>query len=171
MPDGRVTHAEADGVHVLRYFGRVDYVMAPAIKRFADELVSHGHVRRWIFDLTQAEILDSTNLGLMARLAHTAGDRAIGDPRSIIVSTSDDINSVLRSMSFDQIFEIVSPPPGGAGADRLREEPIAGHTPSAVELGQTMLDAHRALMFLSEAGRLQFQDVVAALEADLPPSS
>src|SRR6266545_3880616 len=108
--DGRVTHAEADGVHLLRYFGRVDYLLAPAIKRFADDLVSHGRVRGWIFDLTHAEILDSTNLGLLARLAHSAGERDGSEgARSVIVSTSDDINSVLHSMSFDQLFEIVTP--------------------------------------------------------------
>jgi anti-anti-sigma factor len=155
MPNGRVTHAEADGVHVLRYFGRVDYILAPAIKRFADDLVSHGDVRGWVFDLTEAEILDSTNLGLLARLGSGG--------RNVIVSTSDDINSVLRSMSFDQIFDIVTAPPHtGSVADA-----IGGATPSQRELGQTMLEAHRALVAMSESGRIQFQDVVAALESEL----
>jgi anti-anti-sigma factor len=154
MPNGRVTHAEADGVHVLRYFGRVDYILAPAIKRFADDLVNHGAVRGWVFDLTNAEILDSTNLGLLARLG--------GGGHNVIVSTSDDINSVLRSMSFDQIFDIVTAPPATGG-----EAAIGVAPPSARELGQTMLEAHRALVALSETGRIQFEDVVAALEADL----
>lgn len=157
MPNGRVTHAEADGVHVLRYFGRVDYILAPAIKRFADDLVSHGDVRGWVFDLTEAEILDSTNLGLLARLGSGG--------RNVIVSTSDDINSVLRSMSFDQIFDIVTAPP--AAGDDTGDDPIGGDPPSSRELSETMLEAHRALVAMSESGRIQFQDVVAALEADL----
>jgi anti-anti-sigma factor len=170
MPSGRVTHAESDGVHVLRYFGRVDYVLAPAIRRYADDLVRHGGVRRWIFDLTKAEILDSTNLGLLARLAGRTGDGQGEVQRSVIVSTSDDINSVLRSMSFDQIFQIVT----DAGADLYAEDDVSGAetsaSPSPNEIGDTMLDAHRALMALSESGRLQFQDVVAALEAELSPA-
>lgn len=156
---GRVTHAASEGVHVLRYFGRVDYVLAAAIKRFADDLVSHGDVRGWIFDLTQAELLDSTNLGLLARLG--------GAGRNVIVSTSDDINSVLRSMSFDEMFDIVTDPPGDQPAP---EEAIRGTPPSPRELGQTMLDAHRALLGMNERNRLQFEDVVAALEADLRSS-
>lgn len=155
MTHGRVTHAESDGVHVLRYFGRVDYLLAPAIKRFADDLVSHGAVRGWVFDLRGAELLDSTNLGLLARLG--------GGGRSVIVSTSDDINSVLRSMSFDQLFEIVTESEGSDGADAA----IPGGDAPPHELGHTMLEAHRALMALSETGRVQFRDVVAALEADL----
>jgi anti-anti-sigma factor len=174
MPDGRVTHAESDGVHVLRYFGRVDYVLAPAIKQFADDLVSQGDVRGWVFDLTEAEILDSTNLGLLARLAERATSAgADGASRSVIVSTSDDINSVLRSMSFDQMFEIVTglpvagtgPTAALAGGEDIRSAGAA--SPSQREVGQTMLDAHRALMAMSEAGRLQFEQVVVALEADL----
>ncbi len=170
MPGGRVTHAESEGVHVLRYFGRVNYVLAPAIKQFADDLVNQGDVRGWVFDLTHAELLDSTNLGLLARLAFRSGE---AEPaRSIIVSPSDDINSVLHSMSFDQLFEIVTvaplaetaPMPEATG---IGEEDIGGDVPSRRELGQTMLDAHRALIALSESGRLQFEQVVAALEAEL----
>jgi len=173
MPSGRVTHAESGGVHVLRYFGRVNYVLAPAIKQFADDLVDQGDVRGWVFDLTHAEILDSTNLGLLARLAVRAGSGGQDtSTRSVIVSTSDDINSVLRSMSFDQIFEIVTAPVA-VGTVPIptpapdAEEDIGGALPSRRELGETMLDAHRALMALSETGRLQFQQVVAALEAEL----
>jgi anti-anti-sigma factor len=158
MPSGRVTHAETGGVHVLRYFGRVDYALAPAIKRFADELARFGEVRAWVFDLTQAELLDSTNLGLLARLGGAGG--------SVIVSTSDDINSVLRSMSFDRMFDIVDHTAGGP-ASASEDATIRAEATSPRELGRTMLDAHRALVELSEAGRLQFQDVVAALEADL----
>lgn len=156
---GRVTHAASEGVHVLRYFGRVDYVLAPAIKRFADDLVSHEDVRGWIFDLTQAELLDSTNLGLLARLG--------GAGRNVIVSTSDDINSVLRSMSFDEMFDIVTDAPADEPSP---EEAIGGAAPSPSELGQTMLEAHRALLRMNERNRLQFEEVVAALEADLGSS-
>ena len=172
MHKGHVTHAETDGVHVLRYFGRVDYVLAPAIKRFADDLVSRGDVHGWIFDLTNAELLDSTNLGLLARLADRTGGVAASErSRSVIVSTSDDINSVLRTMSFDEIFEIVghAPDEEPGGAREERGEAIAAESSSPREIGETMLDAHRALVALSEVGRLQFEDVVTALEADLDP--
>jgi anti-anti-sigma regulatory factor len=149
---------------VLRYFGRVNYVLAPAIKQFADDLVNQGDVRGWVFDLTHAELLDSTNLGLLARLAVRSG--AADPARSVIVSPSDDLNSVLRSMSFDQLFDIVTvaPPDETMQADG---QDIAGPAASPRELGETMLDAHRALMVLSDSGRLEFEQVVAALEAEL----
>ena len=162
MPNGHVTHAEKEGFHVLRYFGRVDYMLATSINRFADRIIEKGGVGGLIFDLTEAENLDSTNLGLLARIAERV--RTAGGGKSVIVSTSDNINCVLRSMSFDQIFEIVTDPTdfSAVAADEIEAEPQ-----SQEELLLTMLDAHRTLVSLSESDRLQFQDVVACLESEL----
>ena len=159
MPNGRVTHAERDGVHVLRYFGRVDYMSAPAIKRFTDHLVDED-ICGLVFDLSEADNLDSTNLGLLARVADRALQRC--GARSVIVSTREDINCVLTSMGFDQIFTIVK------GA--MREQPVPQgdelEAPPAPEdeLRNVMLEAHRTLMGMSETGRAQFEEVVKCLE-------
>ncbi len=67
MPLGHVTHAAQAGVHVLRYFGTVNYTIAPGLQQFLQHLLVDDHVSGLVFDLTAAESLDSTNLGLMAR--------------------------------------------------------------------------------------------------------
>lgn len=159
MGSAHITHAEHDGIHVLRYSGKVDYMSAPAIRRFMDDLFERGRVSGLIFDLTDAEALDSTNLGLLARLRERA--ERCHCSGSMIVSKNADILDVLRSMGFEQIFEIVSDPRLNAEhcADCLDEA-----NPSTAELRDTMLEAHRALMRLSENGRTQFADVVACLE-------
>jgi anti-anti-sigma factor len=162
MPSGHVTHAQKEGFHVLRYFGRVDYMLATSINRFADRIIEKGGVGGLIFDLTEAENLDSTNLGLLARIAERV--RTAGGGRSVIVSTSDNINCVLRSMCFDQIFEIVTDP---ADFSTVDDDEIEAVPQSQEELLNTMLDAHRTLVSLSDSDRLQFQDVVACLESEL----
>jgi len=164
MPNGHVTHAQKEGFHVLRYFGRVDYMLATSINRFADRMLEKGGVGGLIFDLTEAENLDSTNLGLLARIADRVSKA--GGGRSVIVSTSDNINCVLRSMSFDQIFEIVTDP---ADFSAVSDDEIEAEPQSQEELLNTMLDAHRTLVSLSDSDRLQFQDVVACLESELKP--
>jgi len=158
MASGHVTHAERDGVHVLRYFGRVDYMSAPAIKRFTDDLVDRN-IAGLVFDLSEAENLDSTNLGLLARVADRAQSRS--GCRSVIVSTRDDINCVLSSMGFDQMFTIV----GRDSADPAPAGEAIESTPSAeAELRNVMIEAHRMLVGMSEAGRIQFEEVVRCLE-------
>lgn len=159
----RVTYAHAGGVQILRYHGRVTYVLAPAIKRFADGLLGQAGVGGWIFDLSRAESLDSTNLGVIARVADLARTR--DEARVVILSTNEDITDVLRSMGFDQAFEVVTEVPSDAAAGP--DAPIGGDVVSPVELGHTMLEAHRMLMTLSDAARNEFADVAAQLEADL----
>ncbi len=82
---------------------------------------------------------------------------------SMIVSRNEDITDVLRSMGFEQSFEIVSDVQGVADAC---DDCLAAPCPSTGELRDTMLEAHKALMRLSESGRVQFADVVACLESE-----
>jgi anti-anti-sigma factor len=168
MPEAHVTHAEKEGVHVLRYFGDVNYVLAPGIQRFVDRLIDDGSITGMVFDLTCAQSLDSTNLGLMAHVNERL--LKVGAANSVIVSGNEDIDIVLRSMGFDQTFDMVPSNAPSAGDPRVsvapddRAEPIETDSPSATDLRQTMLEAHRALIRLSEAGRLEFEPVVQCLE-------
>jgi len=170
MPKGHVTHAERHGVHVLRYFGEVHFMLAPGIQRFVDHLIDDGSISGMVFDLTCALSLDSTNLGLMARV----NERLLGAgaANSVIISGNEDIDVVLRSMGFDQTFDMVpsgEPLPGAprvAVAPEVGADPIKTDPPSANDLRQTMLEAHRALVRLSDAGRLEFEPVVQCLERD-----
>lgn len=161
MSKGHVTHAERNGVHILRYFGRVDYMSAPAIQHYLERLLVVGGMRELVVDLSGAEALDSTNLGLLARInarvARTAGTRGL------IISMNEDINEVLRSMGFDQTFDLVTDPTELCSE---RDQRIDAPCSSADELRSCMLDAHRALVQLSDAGRLEFQDVVRCLESE-----
>ena len=161
MSPGHVTHAAQEGIHVFRYFGAVNFTLAPSLQRFLQHVIHDGAVSGLVFDLTAAESLDSTNLGLMARVNEQVHD--LGAPNSVIISSNEDIDVVLRSMGFDQSFDFV---PGGSEVPSASAEPVVAEAPSAADLQRTMLDAHRALVRLSEAGRLEFESVVACLEGD-----
>lgn len=161
MTMGHVTHAQKEGVHVLRYFGTVNFLLAPGIQTFVDHLIDDGHVSGLVFDLSAASSLDSTNLGLMARVNERLVSR--GAANSVIISGNEDIDVVLRSMGFDRTFEMLSSEAGNSEPD---PETIETPSPSSAELKRTMLDAHQALMRMSEAGRKEFEAVVACLERD-----
>ena len=180
MPRGHVTHAQKEGVHVLRYFGDVNFMLAPGIQRFVDHLIDAGSIKGMVFDLTCAQSLDSTNLGLLARV----NERLLGAgaANSVIISGNEDIDVVLHSMGFDQTFDLQTldlqtsnlvpsgeprvGAPSAAVASEVSTEPITTDAPSANDLRQTMLEAHRALVRLSDAGRLEFEPVVQTLERD-----
>jgi anti-anti-sigma factor len=163
MAEGRVTYAQEDRWHVLRYVGRVDYTVAPAIDRFVQTLFQDGRVRPFLFDLREARLIDSTNLGLLARIAERVRRGEGG--ASTIVSSREDINDVLSSMGFKEIFDLRSELPYTPRAQT--EELVTADVPSQGELLRTMLDAHRTLVTLNDGDRKRFQDVVSMLEAEM----
>jgi anti-anti-sigma factor len=162
MADGRVTYSELNGCHVLHYWGRVDYTLAPAIDRFVDNLLHDHEARPFVFDMTEATLLDSTNLGLVARIADRV--QTAGQGRSTIVSDREDIDEVLESMGFRAIFDLVRTHPAVHGG--AAEATVTGDECSQGELLRTMLEAHKTLASLNEKDRAQFKDVVSMLEAE-----
>lgn len=170
MADGRVTYAAEGGWHVLRYFGRVDYTMAPAIERYLENL-AHGpsdSARPYLFDLSEARLLDSTNLGLIARVVERS--RAQGASRSAVLSQSGDIDDVVRSMGFDAIVDLISARPTAlrdVGSAQGETEIVTDETASQGEMLRTMLEAHRALAGLDDEETGQWRDVVTMLEAEM----
>lgn len=165
MPEGRVTYAERDGWHVLRYFGRVDFSMAPAIDHFVEGLMQgEAEQHPFLFDLSEARLVDSTNLGLMARLADRV--HPASGCRSAIVSTRADIDDVLGSMGFRDIFDIVTDHGACSHNGSTCEATVTGEASSQGELLRTMLEAHRTLVSLNDKDRDEFKEVVRMLEAE-----
>ncbi len=159
-PTGKVLYATHEGVHMLRFLGEIRHPMGPALERFLEGLLEKRPTSL-VFDLSETHIIDSTCLGLLARAALQL--RAWNLEPATVVSPIADITEVLRSMSFDRLFRIVGDVPLKPTGERMLAtscEEEAGN-PLA-----TMLGAHRALMELSELNRLEFKDVVEALERE-----
>ena len=158
MDNGNVLHACHNDVHVLRFIGDIRYTLSPSIDRFLEEIFTGPQPVSFVIDLTEADSIDSTNLGLLARLAIRM--QRLDAQRVTIVSNRADINSVLTSMALDEVFDIVKD--AGLETDAVQE--IPQKNTDRETLARTLIDAHRALMDLNEHNREMFQDVVAALE-------
>ena len=154
-------HAAHEGVHVMRYLGDIRYTLAPSLDRFLLELLGDDTPPSgFLVDLTETEAIDSTNLGILARLAKRM--RQLDAPRVTLVSNREDINEILMSMALDEVFNIVE----DMAADIKAGEQVSAieHDPKAMV--STALTAHRALMALSEHNRAFFSEVVTALERE-----
>ncbi|HEY6558037.1 MAG TPA: STAS domain-containing protein [Polyangiaceae bacterium] len=160
MPEGRVLYAGREHAHVLRYVGDVRHSLAPSVSEFVDGLLDREPDAELLFDFSQAEIIDSTNLGAIARIADrvTTGS----GKRVTIFSPRAEMTQVLFSMAFDEVFDICtesSPDEGGAPIPRVE----ASHEASS----RTVLLAHQRLMQMSDSNREQFREVVELMERDL----
>jgi anti-anti-sigma factor len=158
MDSGKVLHACHEGVHVLRFIGDIRYNLSPSVERFLEGVYAGPLPAGFVIDLSETDSIDSTNLGLLVQIARWM--QVHNAPRVTIVSVRDEINDLLTSMAFDEVFDIVTRTSVEAG--KQRELP-PGNTDKAT-LARTMLEAHRALMELSESNQEMFHDVVTALE-------
>lgn len=163
MPDGQILHACCDGIHVLRLIGEVRYPLAPAFDAFIKRLFEGPAPAGVVIDLTETQALDSTNLGLLARIAmrlQAAGTAG----RPTIVCHRPDINEVLLSMGFDEVFHLVTA--DGRPCAGLDGAALPAAEGDEAAMARTLLDAHRALIEMSEGNRALFADVVAQLEQE-----
>lgn len=158
MHSGRVFHASHEGVHVLRYVGDIRYTLSPSLEAFIKVLFAGEKPRGFVIDLCAVTSIDSTNLGLMAGIANRM--RTLEGPRVTIICDQRDINELLESMCFDEVFDIVKGETAGGVADA--EIPL--EAPREAALSHTILNAHRTLMALNETNRELFRDVVTLLE-------
>jgi anti-anti-sigma factor len=162
MENGKILHASHDGIHVLRFIGEIRYTLGHSLDRFLEGLFAGPTPAGFVIDLTATDSIDSTNLGLLVRIAREMQHH--GAPRVTIVSGRRDINAVLTSMALDEVFDIVSRASVPAGG----EQELPRKEADRDSLSRTLLKAHRALMELSERNEQTFRDVVAKLEQTTP---
>jgi len=164
-PTARILSARAGNTVIIRLLGDVRYTISATFKEFLDTLFHDHQVSNIILDLSGVDNIDSTNLGLLAKVANHSRQHL--HHKSVIVSNNHDINEVLHSVGFDRVF-LVTPAfdiPEGQ-LQELQPEPA-----SREELAGILLDAHRTLMGVNDENRVKFQDVVSALEASNHASS
>jgi anti-anti-sigma factor len=143
---------------VLRFMGDIRYTLSPSLECFIEQLFSGEKPRGFVIDLCEVVSIDSTNLGLMAGIANLM--RNTENSRVTIICDQLDINELLTSMGFDEVFDIVYNRRDGD----MEDEEIQLETPQSVAMSCTILKAHCTLMALNETNRELFRDVVMLLE-------
>ena len=159
---GRILVADDDGMYLIKFVGDVRVNLCAAVDEFLAEMFRDGDFKSVLVDLTATEGIDSTSLGILAKLSIQASDLYGFTPT--LVSTNSEITRVLRTVGFDDVFHIVDGPL--VEAAQIAELPCADT--SADDLRRRVIEAHRALMGLNESNREKFRDLVATLEAVEP---
>ncbi len=164
MRTGQILVADHDGVFVIKLIGDVRLTLCISFDQFIDGMFANEQFSSVMFDLTEAQAIDSTTLGLMAKISILARERKQITP--VVVSTSPSINRLLDSMGFSDIFHILH----DFDASEVSLPPIAQRQFSAAEeldevrVKEKVLDAHRVLMDLNDSNRETFQDLIKTLE-------
>jgi len=158
MSNGRIRYTVQDGSFVLKCSGDVRLTYCSVLNDTIEQKLTTGRFRSVIIDLTEVESIDSTTLGLLAKLSILSREHFGMLPT--MVSTSSDISQQLDAMGFAEVFNIVhSPTPCPECLTDLPEQPQSEDV-----VRERVLEAHRILMDLNDSNREAFRDLVSILE-------
>jgi len=163
MSNGKILAADYKHMAMLKFVGDVRVLMSSTLDAYCQGLYRRAVLDAMVVDLSETTGVDSTALGLLAKMAIQLRNRFNVVPT--VYSPQADITRILRSMSFDVIFDIEEKP--------LQENPAYHELKQQKETESTVrekvIDAHLTLMTLSEENRLEFQDLVQTLKGQPNP--
>ncbi|WP_372737732.1 STAS domain-containing protein [Neptunomonas sp.] len=158
MNQGSIHYALLDNHYVIKFTGEVRLTQCSSLGTHIEKVISSDECEHVLVDVTEATCLDSTTLGLIAKLAVRAKNRGL--PTPMVVSTHDDVTRTLLSMGFDQIFVFLDVLP--ITQYELIQVPLIQE--SAEEMQQRIIKAHKVLMSLNDSNYEAFNSLIAALE-------
>lgn len=159
MSDGKIQCAEYNDIFVLKCSGEVRLTFCSALNATIEKIIKAHSFKSIVIDLTEVISIDSTTLGLLAKLS-ILSKRKFG-MLPTLASTNPDVNRVLDSMGFNQVFNMVhTPAPCPECLDDLPEQ-----DQSETVVKERVLEAHQILMSLNQSNRDEFRDLVSALES------
>jgi anti-anti-sigma regulatory factor len=158
MQAGRILAASQDGAYVIRLVGDVRLTLCTTMDDFFQRMFADPDFASVWVDLCEAEGLDSTTLGLLAKLALQV--KASFGFVPAIYSCDPGINRLLKSMAFDRLFELHEE--SCRNPEDIAEIPSVSGSEESVK--QKVIEAHRVLMGISDENRARFKDLMSALE-------
>ncbi len=157
---GSILFAEREGVHVLKFVGDVRLSLGPTITSFLSRLETCQQFNGMIVDLSETDTIDSTALGLIAKIAICTREKF--NSATSIVSPREDITRVLKSMAMEHVCVVTK--------EVVNEHSDLSELPVEICSEETMraqvLEAHRTLMGLDDENFDKFHELVEALESE-----
>lgn len=158
MQSGKILAAEHQGSYVIKLVGDVRLTLCTTIDDYFDSMFSCPDFVGVIIDLSEVVGIDSTSLGLLAKLAIRARKKFNLVP--IILCPDPDILRLLESMGFRQVFDIRE------DLDIIDDDLDELDVKSADEncIRDKIIESHRVLMEMNEKNRKTFASLMTTLE-------
>lgn len=165
MIEGRILSAQHQGVFTLRFEGDVRLSFCTALDEYISSMFAAPDFVSVFIDLSYVEGLDSTTLGMIARIAVEA--KRLNLPTPVIFSPQTGITRLLESMAFAEIFDIRQEAFGELGAEQANHmQAMQAEKEDESAVRDKVLDAHRTLAALSADNKLKFKELLMALGSD-----
>lgn len=160
--DCRFLYSKIDKKIFIKLVGDVKYNYSNNFNNFIDTIFNKNFAEDIIIDLSSTNYIDSTNLGLLAKIARFQNKQ--NSKKVTIISTQKNITELLESMGFDMVFILIKTTVNES-RNYLDVDNIGNLDDRAT--AKLMLEAHRELAELNDANKATFKDVVNFLSNEL----
>jgi anti-anti-sigma factor len=161
LNSGEIRVANREGVYVIKMIGDVRLTLSLAFDKFIKRMFEAAEFRLVIFDLSDAIAIDSTTLGLMAKISLT-GHREYG-VNPLTITPNPNITRLLETMGFNELLQIVE----SSDIQCEHFEVLGAEDDADLEshYREKVLEAHRALIEMSNDNSETFKELIQSLEA------
>jgi anti-anti-sigma factor len=157
---GKILVSDNEGNYLLKLIGDVRVTLCGSLNRHMETIFGSQDVKKVIVDMLEAEGLDSTTLGLMAKLGmHCSKEYGINVQ---VFCQNPSILRTLDCMGFEEIFDIIQEVPT-IDAELHSIESVNSEVD---EIRRQVVEAHKLLMQLNPENSKEFTDLIRALESD-----
>ena len=160
MSTGHVEYASLNGTHIFKLIGEVRAQSCISLDKLLNKIEQQENVIGAIVDLTQTTFIDSTILGILAKLGLKL--KQIHHIQAVMLSTNSDITTLANSMGLGQVFVILD----YCGDPKVCTLALMEEHITHGSMLNTVLDAHKTLMKLNESNQNMFEPLVKQLQKE-----
>ena len=160
MSTGHVEYASLNGTHIFKLIGEVRAQSCISLDKLLDKIEQQKNVVGAIVDLTETTFIDSTVLGILAKLGLKL--KQVHHIQAVMLSTNSDITTLANSMGLGQVFVILNYCGDPSVCTRALMEEHVTHG----NMLDTVLDAHKTLMKLNASNQNMFEPLVKQLQKE-----
>ena len=161
MSQGKILISDKSDNYLLKLVGDVRLTLSVTLNRYMEILFGKNQVKSVVVDMLDAEGVDSTTLGLIAKLGLHCRESYQMNVKLFCQNPS--IIRTLECMGFDEIIDIFQQSPEEFDTELRSLEEV----PAAVdEVRRQVLEAHKLLLKLNPKNSAEFTDLINTLEAD-----
>lgn len=163
--NGHIQVGQQSGVQIIRLLGEVRLTLCPAFERYITDVLEHADCENVLIDLSDIDMIDSSALGQLARIAMVSQRRWHIKPT--IYTPDPSTTRLLESMGFDEVFYLLQE----TCQNSARFSEWVADSMSEEEARQQVISAHKVLMSLNESNYQTFCNLVESLESCQPETS
>jgi len=164
MNNDGVLYAFTDNSCIIKLVGAVKYTtIAADFERFIDELVERKDVGNVVIDMRECTYIDSTDLGILARITISQTQKSAPQP-ILLYTKGSDIGAILKDVGFSRVFNMMLDHElGDVDLQKIESE----GTKDELEIAKMMLNAHQLLINLDEGNDEKFSTVVDIMKQNV----